>query len=169
MFDFQVSKHPHFDDACRAFAQRHNLADVAVEASMNVQMLRNKLNPDQKHQLTCVDLMRLTDVTEDASLLDALLAQMHCLPSVPVNEMTADKLDIYALKATAEVGQLAAYAVSGGRMTAGGRSALVTSINAGVRYLSLAALAVQARIHSNPTLSSTVDALSGITASIGLS
>ncbi len=72
MFDFQVSKHPHFDDACRSFAQRHNLADLAVEASMNVQMLRNKLNPDQKHQLTCADLMRLTDVTEDASLLDAL-------------------------------------------------------------------------------------------------
>lgn len=169
MFDFQVSKHPHFDDACRSFSLRHNLTDLAVSAGMNVQMLRNKLNPEQKHQLTCLDLMRLTDITEDASLLDAVLAQMYCLPSVPVNEMTVDKLDVYALKATAEVGQLAAFAVSGDRMTAGGRSALVTSINSGVRYLSLAALAVQARIHSNPTLSSTVDAVSGITASIGLS
>lgn len=169
MFDFKVSKHPHFDDACRAFALRHTLAEVAHDTGMNVQMLRNKLNPEQKHQLTCGDLMRLTDVTEDASLLDALLAQMHCLPSVPVNEMTADKLDVYALKATAEVGQIAAFAVSDERMTAGCRSALVTSINSGVRYLSLAALAVQARIHTNPTLSSTVDAVSGITASIGLS
>ncbi|MBF8896936.1 hypothetical protein GC267_29655, partial [Escherichia coli] len=25
MFDYQVSKHPHFDEACRAFALRHNL------------------------------------------------------------------------------------------------------------------------------------------------
>lgn len=24
MFDYQVSKHPHFDEACRAFALRHN-------------------------------------------------------------------------------------------------------------------------------------------------
>ncbi|HCS6222663.1 TPA: phage regulatory CII family protein, partial [Escherichia coli] len=23
MFDFQISKHPHYDEACRAFAQRH--------------------------------------------------------------------------------------------------------------------------------------------------
>ncbi|WLS79715.1 phage regulatory CII family protein [Erwinia pyri] len=169
MFDFQVSKYPHFDNACRAFALRHNLTDVALAAGMNIQMLRNKLNPDQKNQLTCGDLMRLTDVTEDAGLLDALLAQMHCLPSVPVNEMTADKLDVYALRATAEVGQLAAFAASGAKMTPGCKSALVSSINSGVRYLSLAALAIQARIHSNPTLSSTVDAVSGLTASIGLS
>lgn len=169
MFDFQVSKHPHFDNACREFALRHNLTEVAQAASMNVQMLRNKLNPEQKHQLTCIDLMRITDVTEDASLLDALLSQMHCLPSVPVNELTTEKLDIYALRATAEVGQLAAFAASGEKMTPGRKSALVSNINSGVRYLSLAALAVHARIHSNPALASTVDAVSGLGASIGFS
>lgn len=26
MFDFQISKPPHYDEACRAFAQRHNMA-----------------------------------------------------------------------------------------------------------------------------------------------
>lgn len=169
MFDYKISKHPHFDEACRAFALRHNMAKLAVRAEMNVQTLRNKLNPDQPHQLTPPEIWLLTDLTEDSTLVDGFLAQIHCLPSVPVNELTVDKLDIYALKATAEVGQVAAFAVSGDRMTAGCRSALVTSINSGVRYLSLAALAVQARIHSNPTLSSTVDAVSGITASIGLS
>ena len=44
MFDFQVSKHPHYDEACRAFAQRHNMAKLAERAGMNVQTLRNKLN-----------------------------------------------------------------------------------------------------------------------------
>lgn len=29
MFDYQVSKHPHFDEACRAFALRHNLVQLA--------------------------------------------------------------------------------------------------------------------------------------------
>ncbi|MBM0669141.1 phage regulatory CII family protein, partial [Klebsiella pneumoniae] len=24
MFDYKISKHPHFDEACRAFALRHN-------------------------------------------------------------------------------------------------------------------------------------------------
>ncbi|HBS5033246.1 phage regulatory CII family protein, partial [Klebsiella pneumoniae] len=26
MFDYKISKHPHFDEACRAFALRHNMA-----------------------------------------------------------------------------------------------------------------------------------------------
>ena len=49
MVDFQISKHPHYDEACRAFAQRHNMAKLAKRAGMNVQTLRNKLNPE----LTC--------------------------------------------------------------------------------------------------------------------
>lgn len=51
MFDYRVSKHPHFDEACRAFALRHNMAKLAERARMNVQTLRNKLNPEQPHQL----------------------------------------------------------------------------------------------------------------------
>ncbi|STT96017.1 phage regulatory protein [Klebsiella pneumoniae] len=56
MFDFRISKHPHFDEACRAFALRHNMAKLAERAGMNVQTLRNKLNPDQPHQLTAPDI-----------------------------------------------------------------------------------------------------------------
>lgn len=52
MFDYKISKHPHFDEACRAFALRHNMAKLAERAGMNVQTLRNKLNPEQSHQLT---------------------------------------------------------------------------------------------------------------------
>ena len=52
MFDYQVSKHPHFDEACRAFALRHNLVQLAERAGMNVLILRNKLNPAQPHLLT---------------------------------------------------------------------------------------------------------------------
>ncbi|MCV5737191.1 phage regulatory CII family protein, partial [Escherichia coli] len=42
MFDYKISKHPHFDEACRAFALRHNMAKLAGRAGMNVQTLRNK-------------------------------------------------------------------------------------------------------------------------------
>ncbi|MBL1541302.1 hypothetical protein ELD63_32695, partial [Klebsiella pneumoniae] len=55
MFDYQVSKHPHFDEACRTFALRHNLVQLADRAGMNVQILRNKLNPAQPHLLTAPD------------------------------------------------------------------------------------------------------------------
>lgn len=56
MFDFQISKHPHYDEACRTFAQRHNMAKLSERAGMNVQTLRNKLNPEQPHQFTPPEL-----------------------------------------------------------------------------------------------------------------
>ena len=48
MFDYKISKHPHFEEACRAFALRHNMAKLAERAGMNVQTLRNKLNPTSR-------------------------------------------------------------------------------------------------------------------------
>lgn len=88
MFDYQTSKHAHFDAACRAFAIEHNLEDVAAAVGMRPQILRNKLNPAQPHRLTCDELLAITDYTEDARLLDGMLGQINCLPSVPVNNAT---------------------------------------------------------------------------------
>ena len=113
MFDYQVSKHPHFDEACRAFALRHNLVQLAERAGMNVQILRNKLNPAQPHLLTAPDIWLLTDLTEDSTLVDGFLAQIHCLPCVPINEVAKEKLPHYVMSATAEIGRVAAGAVSG--------------------------------------------------------
>lgn len=72
MFDYQVSKHPHFDEACRAFALRHNLVQLAERAGMNVQILRNKLNPAQPHLLTAPEIWLLTDLTEDSTLVSTV-------------------------------------------------------------------------------------------------
>lgn len=59
MFDYQTSKHAHFDAACRAFALAHNLEDVAAAVGMRPQILRNKLNPVQPHRLTCDELLAI--------------------------------------------------------------------------------------------------------------
>ncbi|MBN3265395.1 phage regulatory CII family protein [Pectobacterium brasiliense] len=168
MFDYQMAKQPHFNNACRAFANKQNLADVAERISMNAQMLRNKLNPDQPHKLTCDELLAITDVTEDAALIDGLLSQLNCLPAVPVNEAKAERLTTYVLQATAAVGAVAAESISDERMTPARRHKVIESINAGVRYLSLVSLTLQTRLHANPTLASTVDALSGISASLNI-
>ncbi|ESB76513.1 phage protein [Salmonella enterica subsp. enterica] len=60
MFDYQTSKHAHFNAACRAFAIEHNLEDVAAAVGMKPQILRNKLNPAQPHRLTCNELLAIT-------------------------------------------------------------------------------------------------------------
>ncbi|MCV5295986.1 phage regulatory CII family protein, partial [Escherichia coli] len=92
---------------CRAFALRHNMAKLAERAGMNVQTLRNKLNPEQPHLLTAPDIWLLTDLTEDSTLVDGFLAQIHCLPCVPTNEVAREKMPQYVLKATAEIGRVA--------------------------------------------------------------
>lgn len=133
MFDYQVSKHPHFDEACRAFALRHNLVQLAERAGMNVQILRNKLNPAQPHLLTAPEIWLLTDLTEDSTLVDGFLAQIHCLPCVPINEVAKEKLPHYVMSATAEIGRVAAGAVSGDVKTSAGRRDAISSINSVTR------------------------------------
>lgn len=168
MFDYQVSKHPHFDEACRAFALRHNLVQLAERAGMNVQILRNKLNPAQPHLLTAPEIWLLTDLTEDSTLVDGFLAQIHCLPCVPINEVAKEKLPHYVMSATAEIGRVAAGAVSGDVKTSAGRRDAISSINSVTRLMALAAVSLQARLQANPAMASAVDTVAGLGASFGL-
>lgn len=168
MFDYQVSKHPHFDEACRAFALRHNLVQLAERAGMNVQILRNKLNPAQPHLLTAPEIWLLTDLTEDSTLIDGFLAQIHCLPCVPINEVAKEKLPHYVMSATAEIGRVAAGAVSGDVKTSAGRRDAISSINSVTRLMALAAVSLQARLQANPAMANAVDTVTGLGASFGL-
>lgn len=168
MLDFRVSSHAHFDDACRKFAATYNVKELAVKADIKPHTLYNKLNPEQPHQLTPREIWLLTDLTEDSTLVDGFLAQIHCLPCVPVNELAKDKLQSYVMRAMRELGELASGAVSDERMTQARRSNMVESVNAGIRMLSLSALALQARLQANPAIASAVDTMSGIGASFGL-
>ncbi|MBL5965965.1 phage regulatory CII family protein [Lelliottia amnigena] len=169
MFDYKVSKHRHFDEACRAFALRHNMAKLAERAGMNVQTLRNKLNPEQPHQLTAPDIWLFTDLTEDSTLVDGFLAQIHCLPCVPTNEVAREKIPQYVLKATAEIGRVAASAVSGVQLNATTRRQVVESVNSVTRLMALTAISLQARLQANPAMASVVDTVTGLGSSFGLS
>lgn len=168
MLDFKISKHGHYDEACRVFALRHNMAKLAKKAGMNVQTLRNKLNPAQPHQLTPREIWLLTDLTEDSTLVDGFLAQIHCLPCVPINGVSNEKLPHYVMSATAEIGRVAACTVSGGIKTTAGRRDAISSINSVMRLMALAALSVQARLQVNPAVASAMDAVTGLGASFGL-
>lgn len=160
MFNYQKSKHAHLDAACRAFALAHNLEDVATTIGMRPQILRNKLNPDQPHKLTCDELLTITDVTEDARLLDGLLAQINCLPSVPVNNATASNMQVCALSATADVGAIAGEAVTAGHITQARKNAIFERANNAIRNLSLLMLSVETKFQSAPVMAAAVDIIS---------
>ncbi|GEM_PF-3138795 len=51
MFNYEISKHAHFNAACRAFALVHNLEDAAIAVGMRPQILCNNLNPVQPYHL----------------------------------------------------------------------------------------------------------------------
>ncbi len=168
MFDYQVSKQAHFDNACRAFANTHkgDLVQIAESIGMNAQMLRNKLNPEQPHQLTCIDLMKLTDATEDASILDGVLEQMQCQPSVPVNEACDSNVPAYLLTAVGEVGKLATNTVSGGNLNNARVADFKRSVNTAIRCLTLAGITLSARLHTNPAFACAVDAVANLSPSM---
>ncbi|EAA5759887.1 phage regulatory CII family protein [Salmonella enterica] len=168
MLDFRISSHSHFDDACRNFALTHNVKELAIKAGIKPHTLYNKLNPEQPHQLTPREIWTLTDITEDSTLVDGFLAQIHCLPCVPVNELAKDKLQSYVMRAMRELGELASGAVSDERLTPARKHTMIESVNSGIRMLSLSALALHARLQTNPAMTSVVDTMSGIGASFGL-
>jgi len=168
MLDFRVSSHTHFDDACRKFAASHNVKELAVKAGIKPHTLYNKLNPEQPHQLTPREIWTLTDLTEDSTIVDGFLAQIHCLPCVPVNELAKENLQAYVMRAMSSLGELANGAISSDRLTTAKRHTMVESVNSGIRMLSLSAMALNARLQANPAMSSVVDAMTGIGATFGL-
>lgn len=87
---------------------------------------------------------------------------------MPVNELAKDKLQSYVMRAMRELGELASGAVSDERLTIARKHNMIESVNSGIRMLSLSALALHARLQTNPAMSSVVDTMSGIGASFGL-
>ncbi|MDP9703526.1 UNVERIFIED_ORG: hypothetical protein J2W64_000688 [Rahnella aquatilis] len=160
MFDYQTSIHPHLDTACRRFSLAHNLTEVAAVMGISAQVLRNKLNPDQPHRLTVNELIMLTDITDDSAVLDGLLAQLKCLPAVPVNEAKPNNLPMHALSATAAIGVIAGEAISPAPMTQSRRNAILDRANQAIRDLSLLVVSVESRFHTTPVLASAMDVIS---------
>jgi len=159
MFDYQTSIHPHLDTACRRFSLAHNLTEVAEKVGITAQVLRNKLNPMQPHRLTLTELIVITDYTDDSTLLDGLLAQLKCLPAVPMNEAQPDNLSMHTLSATAAIGAIAGEAISTAPMTQTRRNAILDRANQAIRDLSLLVVSVESRFHTAPALTSAMDVL----------
>ena len=71
------------------------------------------------------------------------------------------------MSATAEIGRVAAGAVSGDVKQCGRRDA-ISSINSVTRLMALAAVSLQARLQANPAMASAVDTMDWPGASFGL-
>lgn len=157
MYDYKVAIHNHLDHACRAFSQSYNVEELAKTVGMRPATLRCKLNPDQPHQLTIPELLAIIDATEDPRILDGMLRQLNCQPSVPVNNATPENFQFCALTAVANIGAIAGEAVSPEKMTIARRNQILDRASDAIRSLSLIVYSVEARFQSMPVLAAAVD------------
>lgn len=163
MFTEYASKHPHWISACQRFAASHNMAEIAQRVGMNPQLLRNKLNPDQPHELTVAELIAITQASEgDETLFDGALfgcgltavaiPQAERAPSLPYQA-----IDLNAK--IASIGQRALELTDRGRITRSERNTLVSVATSAMGSLAILIHDIEARFQAVPTLACASDIL----------
>lgn len=163
MFTEYASKHPYWISACQRFAASHNMAEIAQRVGMNPQLLRNKLNPDQPHELTVAELIAITQASDgDETLFDGALfgcgltavaiPQAERAPSLP-----HQAIDLNAK--IASIGQRALELTERGRITRSERNTLVSVATSAMGSLAILIHDVEARFQAIPALACASDIL----------
>ncbi|WP_421316528.1 phage regulatory CII family protein [Aeromonas veronii] len=163
MFEQTCSKHPHFESACSRFAASHSLAEVARAAGIGEQVLRNKLNPAQPHQLTARELVAIYHATEgDETLFDGLLLECGLTAVVIPKAERATSLPHQAIDLNAKIasiGQRALELTDRGRITRSERNTLVSVATSAMGSLAILIHDIEARFQAVPTLACASDIL----------
>ncbi|OBU30664.1 phage regulatory CII family protein [Photobacterium kishitanii] len=88
MYAIPQPKQDAFYNAAIRFSERENLEQIAIECALKPQMLRNKLNPNQPHQLTVRELVIITKQSGNSDLVNSVLLELDLtavkLPSIGV-------------------------------------------------------------------------------------
>ncbi|WP_421263864.1 phage regulatory CII family protein [Aeromonas sp. 600527] len=163
MFEQTCSKHNHFDSACSRFAASHSLAEVARAAGIGEQVLRNKLNPAQPHQLTARELVAIYHATEgDETLFDGLLLECGLTAVAIPKADRAPSLPHQAIDLNAKIasiGQRALELTDRGRITRSERNTLVSVATSAMGSLAILIHDIEARFQAVPTLACASDIL----------
>jgi len=150
-----------FSSACERFSAKYVLSDVAKAAGIKEQMLRNKLNPDQPHQLTVNDIISLYHATGDETLIDGLLfccgLTAYEIPKVSTDEQLLAR----TVELNAQVGSAGAHILQinrNGRITQSQRNVLVDTATVAIGNLAILINEVESKFNSVPGLGGAIDA-----------
>ncbi|WP_447766893.1 phage regulatory CII family protein [Aeromonas veronii] len=163
MFTEYASKHPHWISACQRFAASHNMAEIAQRTGMNPQLLRNKLNPDQPHELTVAELIAITQASEgdetlfDGALFDCGLTAVAIPQADRAPSLPHQAIDLNAK--IASIGQRALELTDRGRITRSERNTLVSVATSAMGSLAILIHDIEARFQAVPTLACASDIL----------
>ncbi|WP_305846307.1 phage regulatory CII family protein [Photobacterium kishitanii] len=81
MYAIPQPKQDTFYNAAIRFSERENLEQIAIECALKPQMLRNKLNPNQPHQLTVRELVSITKQSGNSDLVNSVLLELDLTAS----------------------------------------------------------------------------------------
>jgi hypothetical protein len=162
----QFASQPHVVGAMRQFATDEVMKDVASEAGMkSSQVLRNKLLPEQPHQLTVHELVAITRASKNRCLIDGVLLDLNCMPSVCTDDfadaekmtLTDRALDINAN--AAQLGALALDAKAQRRVTARMRNETIKRASYVMTELAIFMHDVEQKFQAIPVLSVAFDVM----------
>ncbi|WP_025822467.1 phage regulatory CII family protein [Shewanella marina] len=169
MYNDDLNKHkaeqPYVARALRQFALSETLSELAVKSKIAAQMLRNKLLLNQPHQLTVHELVRITKVSGNRAIVDGILRELDCLPSVR-QSVSADEAKVplteRALEISTNAGVLGSIALdikAQNRVTERTRNSAVSRATVVFNELALFIHDVEQKFQAVPVLSVASDTL----------
>ncbi|ASX13350.1 hypothetical protein CK627_00505 [Aeromonas dhakensis] len=163
MFISGDCKHPHFESACSRFKSNHVISQIAPSAGIDAQVLRNKLSPDQPHQLTVADLIALYHATEgDETLFDGMLMECGLTAIAIPSADRAPSIPHQAIRLNADVASIGMRAVElaeRGRVTRTERNTIVSVATSAMGSLALLIHDVESRFQAVPAVACASDIL----------
>ncbi|MCK6263772.1 phage regulatory CII family protein [Vibrio sp. ZSDE26] len=111
MCEFRGSKQKAFNEACCAFANSENMTLLAQSIGMSPVMLRNKLNPAQPHVLSCTELITISKVTGNHTILNCLLLGLGVVTARIPLDVSEDSFVKRALDSSMYSGELSRMAL----------------------------------------------------------
>ncbi|MFC4699361.1 phage regulatory CII family protein [Glaciecola siphonariae] len=129
------------EDAMRSFSKYQRLDILAPKIGCSPNVLRNKLNPDQEfHKLTALEVILLTHITGDETLLSAMGRMIGFTMYRPATEKSAiSDLMHGVLKTQGAAGHICdiyQQAIEDKVITSNERDELLEAINKAQRHLS---------------------------------
>ena len=112
MCELRDVKQRSFDAVCRDFVQNHNIEKLAESVGISGTMLRNKLNPEQPHKLTPVDLAILCNASGDYTIVNTLLGDLGVVVAAVPKEEQAKTFVERVLMNSALAGELSRDAIT---------------------------------------------------------
>ena len=92
MCSYLCSAQLKFDEACVAFADKHNMCHLADEIGIERNVMRNMLNPEQPRVLKVPVLFAISKATGDYSILSALLRDLDIAAAhIPINASESEQ------------------------------------------------------------------------------